>query len=407
MFDAAFLQDPYPIYRALRSAGALHWNDQFFGGAWLLLNYADVAYVLRDARFSARRAGGWANRSGPGAEQELREFKRIFARSLLFLNPPQHTRLRQAMNPGFRPAMLQAMAPRIQTTVDQLLAGVEDADEFDFMRDFAAPLPALVIADMLGIDANARADFVGWSDDIAEFIGSPTPTLEIARRAQAGLVAMNEFFAHLVPDGRRHPGDGLVSVLIRAEEAGQVITTKELLAQCASLLFAGHETTRNLLGNGLLALLRHPAQWQRLAREPALLPGALKELLRYDSPVQYTGRRLLADVQMHGRRLARGQLVITLLGAANRDPAEFTEPDRLDITRNQGNHLSFGFGAHVCIGATLTYLEAEIAFQAILRRFPGIRLADHTPRWSSNSVYRGVVSLPVHGSEDRGLRTED
>jgi len=398
MINNGFLSNPYPIYHSLRQAGPLHWNEEFCGGAWLLTNYADVASVLRDPRFSVRRAGGWANSSGPGALTELREFKRIFARSLLFVDAPGHTRLRQAMNVGFKPAALDALAPQIQTIVDRLLdkvTAVGAGTSFDFMRDFARPLPALVIAAMLGIDGADRAEFVAWSDDIADFIGSPTPTIEIARRAQTSLIAMNDYFRELLPQRRLQPGEDLISQLILAQASGQIITTKELLAQCCTLLFAGHETTRNLLGNGMLALLQHPQQWQALRQNPMLLPSALKELLRFDSPVQYSGRRLKVDVDMHGQRMRKGELVIPLIGAANRDPAKFTAPDTLDICRNEGTHLSFGFGPHVCIGATLTYMEAKMAMLSVIRRLPELALVGTTQSWGGNAVYRSLNALPL------------
>lgn len=405
MINSEFLHDPYGAYRALRAKGPIHWSPEFCGGAWLVTAYTDVAFVLRDPRFSVRRAGGWANSSGPGAVDELRDFKRVFARSLLFVDAPQHTRLRQAMSAGFKPAALQALAPAIQSVADDLLdqivakaqcGGQSPApSQFDFMQSFARPLPALVIAGMLGIDAGDCAQFVAWSDQIADFIGAPTPTIEIARRAQAGLFAMNAYFEDLLPQRRLHPGDDLISQLIMAEATGGIITTKELLAQCCTLLFAGHETTRNLLGNGMLALLQHPEQWELLQRTPSLLPSALKELLRFDSPVQYSGRRLRTDVEMHGQKLKKGDLVIALIGAANRDPAKFDEPERLDITRNQGSHLSFGYGPHVCIGATLTYLEAEIAVRSLMRRLPGLALASRTSQWGTNAVYRSLNELPL------------
>jgi len=398
MINNGFLSNPYPTYHALRQAGPLHWNEEFCGGAWLLTEYADVASALRDPRFSVRRAGGWANSSGPEAMTELRAFKRIFSRSLLFVDAPRHTRLRQVMNAGFKPASLQSLAPQIHTLVDRLLDKVTAAGtetRFDFMSEFARPLPALVIAAMLGIDGADRAEFVAWSDDIADFIGIPTPTIEIARRAQTSLIAMNEYFRGLLPQRRLQPGDDLISQLILAEASGGIITTKELLAQCCTLLFAGHETTRNLLGNGMLALLQHPQQWQKLQRNPALLPSALKELLRFDSPVQYTGRRLKVDVEMHGQLMKKGDLVIPLIGAANRDPAKFTAPDTLDISRNQGTHLSFGYGPHVCIGATLTYMEAEIALRSVMRRLPELQLVGDTPSWGHNAVYRSLNALPL------------
>lgn len=409
MMNSDFSNDPYGAYEAMRARGSIHWSTDFCGGAWLVTGYADVASVLRDPRFSVRRAGGWANSSGRDATDDLREFKRIFARSLLFVDGAQHTRLRLAMSTGFKPSALQSMVPKIQAVADDLLdqlvsearlaardQGQSDRfAQFDFMQAFARPLPALVIAAMLDIDAVDCAQFVAWSDQIADFIGAPTPTMEIARRAQAGLIAMNDYFRDLLPQRRRHPGDDLISQLIAAEAVGGIITTKELLAQCCTLLFAGHETTRNLLGNGMLALLQHPDQWQLLQRTPSLLASALKELLRFDSPVQYSGRRLKTDVEMHGQLMKKGDLVIPLIGAANRDPAKFTNPDRLDIARNEGSHLSFGYGPHVCIGAALTYLEAEIAVRSVIHRLPGLRLASASSKWGQNAVYRSLNELPL------------
>lgn len=400
MIGADFVNNPYPSYEALRALGPVHWDRDFCGGAWLLINYADVIEVLRDPRFSVQRGGRWVNTSGPEGRAELREFKRIFSRSLIFLDGSHHTRLRRVMNAGFKPDVMQNMAPRITTIVDQLLARLDTLPEVDLIRDFARQLPALVIADMLAVDPADQGDFVAWSDEVAEFIGSPTPTLEIARRAQKGLIALNEYFRALLPQRRLHPGDDLVSQLIRAEASGGIITTKELLAQCCTLLFAGHETTRNLLGNGLFHLMRHPRQRQLLQDDPALMQSALRELLRFDSPVQYTGRLLTSEVEMHGHKMRRGDLVIPLIGAANRDPARFTRPDQLDLTRNEGNHLSFGYGAHVCIGASLTYTEAEIAFGKILPRLARWQLVDAEPAWCNNPVYRGLSRLPIRRTSD-------
>jgi cytochrome P450 len=405
LFTPETLHNPYPAYQAMRAAGPLHWCPEFCGGAWVVLNYDDVAEILRDPRFSVQRAGGWVNSSGLGAAEELREFKRIFARSLIFMNPPRHTRMRHGMNGGFKPTAIQAFAPRIQAIVDRLidriieegldLHGPGGRHTFDFMREFARPLPAQVIAGMMAVEANAQTDFVGWSDDIAAFIGSPTPTLDIARRAQCALLAMHDYFRIVVPERRARPGEDLVSQLIAAEADGQIVTEKSLLAQCCTLLFAGHETTRNLLGNGVNALLSHPDQWALLQRQPELMRSAVRELLRFDSSVQYTGRRTRTDVNLHGQTLKKGDLVIALIGAANHDPDKFTAPERLDVTRNEGHHLSFGFGPHVCIGASLTYLEADIALRRVMERLPQLQRVPGEPAWSGNSVYRGLLELPL------------
>ena len=399
LIDAAFLADPYPTYAALREAGPIHWSDEFFGGAWLLTRHADVDMVLRDAtRFSAQRTGGWVMQTAPNAAARhgLLRFQQLFARAMLFVDAPDHTRIRGVLNAGFRGDVLQRLVPAIEQRVDALLDSVEGIDAgFDFIATLARPLPADVMALLMDIPAGDRDAFIAWSDDLAEFIGAPLPSLEQARRAQTSLVAMSGYFEALVLQRRDAPGDDLVSLLLCGEASGDIHAGAELLAQCAMLLFAGHETTRNLLGNGLQALLAHPHEWQRLQTEPALLPGALRELLRFDSPVQYTGRRVAADLVLQGQPLRRGDLVVALIGAANRDPARYEHADRLDVGRRPGGLLSFGAGPHVCIGASLTLMEAEIVFSRLLRRFPRLCLVDTAPRWHSNAVYRGLRELRV------------
>lgn len=392
--NAAFLANPYPTYRALREAGPIHWSDEFFGGAWLLTRHADVELVLRDPRFSAQRTGAWVkdHEDAPG---ELGGFQKLFARALLFLDAPDHPRIRKVLNAGFRPDVMQGLAPHIEHVVTGLLDQVQNLECFDFIEAVARPLPVRVITLLMGIANPRQEDFMAWSDDLASFIGEAQPTREQARRAQASLLAMSRYFESLLAFKRQTPGDDLVSRLVQAEASGEIQDGAELLAQCAMLLFAGHETTRHLLGSGLQALLSHPAQWQRLEREPELLPGAVRELLRFDSPVQYTGRRVATDLALHGQQLRRGDLVLPLIGAANRDPARYAQPDVLDITRSDGSSLSFGSGPHVCIGAALTRMEAGIVFGQLIRRWPGLSLIDATPRWGNKPAYRGLMTLPL------------
>ena len=392
--DDSFLLDPYPTYRELREAGPVHWSEEFFGGAWLLTRHADVERVLRDPLFSVQRTGGWA-KGFEGARGELREFQHVFARAMLFVDAPDHARLRDVLNAGFRPELLQRLVPHIEHIVEKLLGDVEDVPVVDFMQAVARPLPVQVIAKLMGLEQTGQAEFMSWSDKLAEFIGALEPSPELAREARASLLAMTRFFEDLLPLKRRTPGDDLLSRMVQAEANGEIHGTAELLAQCAMLLFAGHETTRNLLGNGLQALLSHPGQWQRLQQEPSLLPGAVRELLRYDSPVQYTGRRVTTDLLLHGRLLRRGALVVPLIGSANRDPARYQRPETLDIARNDGSSLSLGSGPHVCIGAALARMEAGIVLRELLRRWRDPRLTDELPRWNGNPVYRGLLTMPV------------
>lgn len=348
-----------------------------------------------------------------GARGELQDFQSLFARAMIFVDAPDHARLRGVMNAGFRGDALERLRPFIETWIDARLDALEarcerdPAAPFDFIAEIARPLPAQVIATLMGIGSDDRAEFINWSDDLAEFIGSPQPTLDLARRAQRGLKAMAAYFEKLAAQRRQDPGDPgapgdpsalgdtLLSRLLQAEAAGLIQPGAELLAQCAMLLFAGHETTRNLLGNGLHALLSQPGQWQRLCDEPQLLPGAVRELLRFDSPVQYTGRRVARDHVLHGQALKRGELVVALIGAANRDPARYERPDELDLGRASGASLSFGAGPHVCIGAALTLMEAQLLFSRLTARWPGLHLVEAPTAWSQNPVYRGLERLAV------------
>lgn len=396
LIDADFLLDPYPGYRALREAGPLHWSEEFFAGAWVLTRHADVEAALRDPRLSAQRTGGWVMDAAGDGRAELRPLQRLFARAMLFLDQPDHQRLRQLMQPAFRPDRLAALQPELVALVDGLLDGLDG--EFDFMERVARPLPARVIARLMGLDDAPESDVMAWSEDLAAFIGAARPTPEQARTAQRSLLAMADYFEReLLPRRRREPGDDIVSRLVQAEAQGQVGRGAELLAQCAMLLFAGYETTRNLLGNGMLTLMRHPEQWQRLCENPDLVPNAVRELLRYDSPVQWTGRRVAADFELHGQRLRRGELLIALIGSANRDPARHEQPDRFDVARTNPGALSFGTGPHVCIGAALTQMEAQAVFGALVRRWPDCRLAG-TPVRNGNPVYRGLGSLPLRAA---------
>ncbi|HEV2594203.1 MAG TPA: cytochrome P450 [Sphingomicrobium sp.] len=394
MIDDDFLENPYPTYQVLRDAGPIHWSDEFFDGAWLLTRHEDVEAMLRDPRFSARRTGGWVMNSGEGARNELKGFQRLFARAMLFLDAPDHSRIRRVMHAGFRPDAVQALRPYIEALVDELLAGVDAARGFDFMQQLARPLPARVIAKLMGMAGDHDSRFIVWSDDLAIFIGAPQPTLEQARRAQASLLGMGRYFESRLGSGSAE--DGLVGCLARAASDGTVADGSELLAQCAMLLFAGHETTRNLLGNGLYHLLAHPGLWGELQREPHRLTGAVRELLRFDSPVQYTGRRVATDLVLHGQPLRRGELVLGLIGAANRDPRRYEHPEQLDIGRRAFAPLSFGSGPHVCIGAALTLIEAEVVFGELMRRWPTLALSQARPRWNRNPVYRGLETLQLH-----------
>lgn len=403
LVDAQFLRDPYTAYQALRERGPVHWSEEFFQGAWLLTDHADVERVLRDPRFSAERTGGWVKRidgidprdSDHRAYAEVRTFQRLFSRAMVFVDGPDHSRLRQVLAAGFHPQVMRGFSSTIERLVVELLDTLDGRDHFDFIEAFARLLPSRVIALLMGVDSSDENDFIAWSDGVAAFIGAPRPSVEQVRVAARSLAALIRYFRALLPARRKMPRDDLVSRLVIAEAAGTILTNAELLVQCAMLLLAGHETTRNLLGNGLHALLSHPREWARLQAQPELMPGALREILRYNSPVQYTGRRVVSDLQLHGHTLRRGDLVIALIGAANRDPTRYTQPDVFDIGRHEGSHIAFGSGPHVCIGAGLSLLEADLAFRHIMQRWPTIQLSAAETQWNGNAAFRGLATLPV------------
>lgn len=405
LFDDPFFDDPYPTYHALREAAPLQWSGEFFGGAWLLSRFEDVEWMLRDTRMSARRTGGWVMGSAPGARDELKALQRLFGRAMLFTDGADHQRLRRVLGAGLRADAMRAWAPDIEALLEELLIGVDVERGFDFMQCIARPLPARVIARLMGIEGDVLASFIVWSEDLSTFIGAPRPTLDQAWRAQSSLLGMSRYFERLIAHGTVRRGS-LLDSMMQAVIDGKIEDGPELLAQCTMLLFAGHETTRNLLGNGLYHLLSRPDLWSALRREPQRLRGAIRELLRFDSPVQYTGRRVAIDIELHGRTLRRGDLVIGLIGAANRDPRRFAKPDWIDLARADPGTLSFGTGPHVCIGAALTLVEAEVVFRYLLERWPQLQLVNGYPEWRRNALYRGLSTLEIrprdgetHGSE--------
>lgn len=390
-----FLADPYPTYRAWREAGPIHWSTEFAGGAWIVTRHADVDRVLRDPAFSARRTAGWVHHDSPAGRRGRQRFQELFSRAMLFLDAPDHGRIRSVLQAAFRPAALAVIASTIENTLDELIDAVGGLPQFDFMEAVARPLPARVIASLMGLEDLPEDDLTRWSEDLAIFIGAMAPSAEQAERAQAALFAMLRFLQPGLQKRRAAPGDDLLGRLIQAESEGVVSAGPELLAQCVMLLFAGFETTRNLLGNGLQALLSHRAQWERLRRAPELAPAAVRELLRFDSPVQYTGRRVAVETILHGHVLRRGDLVLAMIASAHRDPAVFERPEALDIARPGKGSLSFGTGPHVCIGAALTSMEAQAVFRRLVQRWPQLELASDSPAWNGNAVYRGLTTLPV------------
>jgi cytochrome P450 len=384
-----FHADPYPFYRRLREEDPVHQSPL---GFWVLTRYEDCVTALRDPRFGR---DGFAELLsavyGDGAE------KGALPRSMLFRDPPDHTRLRALVSKAFTPRVIEQMREHIQDIVDHLLARAQATGSMDVIADLAYPLPVTVICEMLGVPLADHESIRGWSADIArslDAIGLPSDA-GIVERGRVGRRALGDYFRRLVPIRRADPQNDLLTGLIAAEEQGDMLTEGEVIAMCVLLFIAGHETTVNLIGNGLLALLRHPEQLATVRQDPALVAGAVEELLRYDSPVQRTGRITKAEVEIGGRRLPGGSLVVAALGAANRDPAQFADPDRLDVTRRDVRHISFGYGIHFCLGAPLARVEGQLALGTLLRRAPRLALAEPTLEWRESSVLRGLKRLPV------------
>lgn len=388
-----FRVNPYPFYHQLRAADPVHWSAFF--GFWVLSRYADCVTVLRDAtRFSADPkdlANYEMLMQGLGEDRPLMQMQQKW---MLLMNPPDHTRLRTLVTKAFTPRVVEGMRPRIQDLVDQLLDDVQTAGTMDVIADLAYPLPAIVIAGMLGVPVEDRDKLKGWSSTLARTL-DPIITPEILAAGDEATLAFIDYFSGLVAKRRQDPQDDLLSGLIAAEEQGDRLSEDELLATAVLLFGAGHETMMNLIGNGLLALLRNPDQLEKLRRDPLLIQSAVEEFLRYDGSVQMTGRTAVEDLEIDGRAVSKGQQVIILLGAANRDPAQFPDPDRLDITRVENRHIVFSHGIHHCLGAPLARAEAQIAINTLLRRMPALRLRNEGLEWREMVTLRGLKALSV------------
>jgi cytochrome P450 len=386
--DPEFLADPYPTYHRLRAEAPVHYSPL---GFWVLTRYEDVAAVLRDARFIKEPLAALvAARFGS-------EVPRGVGLSMLDRDPPDHTRLRGLVSKAFTPRVVEGLRPRIQEIVDGLIARAEAAGSMDLIEEFAYPIPVNVICEMMGVPVQDHERFKGWSLDIARGLDSIwlPPDSEIPRRSAAARHAISDYFRELIAQRRASPRSDLLSALIAAEEAGDKLNEEELLATCILILIAGHETTVNLIGNGVLALLRNPEELRRLRATPGLITTAVEELLRYDGPVQRTARVASDDVTIGGHTIRKGEMVMPFIGAADRDPAHFPEPDRLDLSRADNRHIAFGWGIHFCLGAPLARVEGQIAINTLVRRLPRLAFVSDTVEYRQSLTLRGLKALPV------------
>ena len=387
--DPLLRADPYPAYKFLREAAPI-WRAP--SGHWVVSTHAACTAILRDPRM------GHANQGEITPEMAAEPIVASLSRTMLLLDPPAHTRLRGLVAKAFTAKRMEGLRPRIEVIVDELLDAVIGQGGMCVIRDFAHKLPVTVICDMLGIPPSDRGPFLNESTVRGRILDPVPLTREEVDAANTGLAASQAYFRSLFARLRENPGDDLTSALLAAREADDSLSDDEVLANIGLLFGAGHETTTNLIGNGILALYRNPAQLQRLRDDPSLIPNAVEELLRYDSPVQLTGRKPLTDdVEILGQKIAEGDEVITLLGAANHDPAAYEgDPDALDVGRPGVRAISFGGGIHFCLGAQLARIEGEIAIRRLLERVPGMTLVDaENVAWKPTVTLRGLVGLPA------------
>lgn len=386
-----FRVDPYPSYDMLRATAPVFYWEPW--GVWFLTRYDDCNTLLRNNRLGHGIFG-----EPPESQRALVELQSNW---MLFQNPPDHTRLRSLVHKAFTPRRVEQLRDKIQAITNRLLDKVQAEGKMDVIADLAYPLPVTVIAEMLGVPREDQTKFHDLSNALARTLDLTEDPAVYERGAQAA-IAFTHYIKNLVTQRRADPQDDLLSALIAVEEAGEKLSEAELYATFTLLFVAGHETTINLIGNGVLALLRHPDQMQLLTTNPDLIKSAIEELLRYDSPVQMTSRIVFEDLELRGHTFRRGQQVSFMLGAANRDPEQFENPNNLDITRERNQHLAFGSGIHYCLGAPLARLEGQIAINTLLRRMPNLTLTTDKPEYVDNYLLRGLKTLPVSFSE-RGV----
>lgn len=392
--------DPYPLLAALREHDPVHWSDRY--RSWFVTRFDDVSEALRDPRFSSDRISPYrrAKLDGPDADPAVRAAFGVLEDWMVFKDPPDHTRMRKLLSRAFTPRAVNRIRPRIAEIADELLDAALDrvgggSGRTDLIIDFAYPLTASVIAEMLGVPRRDHPRFKNWSDQITGLVfgGMGDPHRHTA--GANGMAELTEYLSGLVRDHEREPADDLLSALISARDADDALSHDEVISTGVLLLFAGHETTTNLIGSGLLALLRHPDQRALLDADPSLVDATIEELLRFEGPAKTVARLMAEDVELRGHTLRRGERVFLCPSAANRDPAAFDDPDRLDITRREGRQLGFGVGMHYCLGAPLARLEASVAIPRALDRLPGLRPADDELRWHPVLLSRGLLRFPA------------
>jgi cytochrome P450 len=390
LLDPEVLANPYPLFRRLRTEDPVHWDP--FIHAWVLTRYTDVVTVLHN--FLAYKPAPPETLTAMGLSS-LDPITKVMTKQMLFMDPPAHTRLRNLAAIVFTPYRMELLRLHIKDIVSSLLDKVQSKGRLDVIADLAEPLPATVTAEMLGVPVSDIRQLKAWSADFAEMLGNFQHNPEGVPRVLQSLQGMTDYFHAAIREMRSHPREGLIHSLLTAEVDGDRLTTEEVVANCIITMVGGQETTTNLIGNGLLALLRNPQVLQELRSDLSLIPSAVEELLRYEAPSQYTTRLAPEDFEVGGKTIQKGQATIAIMAAANRDPERFPDPDRIDIRRTDNRHLAFGWAAHFCFGAPLARIEGQLTFEALLRRLPDLALEPGPLVWRHNLGLRGLQALPV------------
>jgi cytochrome P450 len=390
LLDPKILANPYPLFRRLRTEDPVHWDP--FLHTWVVTRYADVLEVLH--RFSAERTHTPEKLKAMGLS-EMCPIAQLMVKQMLFMDPPQHTRLRKLASYAFTPARVAVLRDHIREIVNRLLDRVERRHRMDVIADLAEPLPAIVTAEMLGVPVSDWPRLKSWTADFAELLGNFQHNPDQAPRMLRTVHDMTAYFYDSVRQQRTQSCDGLVQSLMTAEVDGDRLTDEEVVATCIVTMVGGQETTTNLIGNGVITLLGNPEEMNRLRADLSLVPSAVEEMLRYESPSQHTGRLAPVDTELGGKLIRQRQAVMAVMAAANRDPERFPDPDHFDIRRQDNRHLAFGYAAHFCFGAALARIEAQAAFEALMRRMPDLRLEPGPLAWRNNSGLRGVTALNV------------
>lgn len=390
LLEPEVLANPYPLYHKLRSEDPVHW-DRFLH-TWVVTRYPDVLNVLHS--FSADRTPTPEQLTAMGLSG-LNPIAKVMVKQMLFMDAPAHTRLRGLASAAFTPRRVEVLRGHIQEIADNLLDRVQTRGRMDIIAEFAAPLPAIVTAEMLGVPTEDHEDLKKWSADFAEMLGNFQHNPDRIPKVLESTNNLTDYFQKAIDGMREHPREGLIQAFMTAEIDGDRLTDEEIVANCIVTMVGGQETTTNLMGNGLLTLMRNPEQLAQLRDDPSLIPSAVEELLRYESPSQHTGRIAREDVQIGDRQIGKGQAVMAIMAAANRDPDRFPDPDRLILDRADNKHLAFGWSSHFCFGAPLARMEGQIAFETLLRRLPNLEVVPGPLTWRNNSGLRGLMALPV------------